>query len=761
MRKSFFFFFLLFSVCIFAADEVVPLPLLEKGIIPVKEGPAGKDGKIQDIIAADSSIVVDNTDPTKPKLKAVSAPAPDDLARTQIKSIQGTPNYNDPVPVTLTETKSTLSTLSTEVGKKADKSYVDTELAKKEAKGTAYTKTETDTKLVGKADKGESYTKVEDDGKLALKADKTALDAYKIKSAINGQNTTVTVTDGVLKVDASGGGGEVKTSQVKNDSAITGTTLNDVLLLIKNKLFVFGGLKDTDITNGSNAVGDSVQDALNYLSTSDGIENKSTKSGKTVTEALNSCTNDIIKLDISLENIEIALANIKAELLKSQTSTRAGFIGKFSDIENDSTYPGANGKDVIDAIKTKFDRLSTGSILNSSKVPGVNLTAALNELFTKVGGVASLMGGTGALDIQSTDTNRLEITRDGQIIKFKPKGSGGGGIEKLNGLTDKEQSFDSESNTQIEELDWKSEGGVHKLLVPVLDEKSTAPEGFLAREDFLELMAKPDKKYIDTELAKKANIGDSYLKSETFTKGEINTNIATAVTPKADKSYVDTELTKKEDKGTAYSKTESDNKYQPKGDYATNKALDDGLALKQDKGDYATNTALNEGLNKKQDKGDYALKSDIADMETKTHAGQTYQPKGEYIGEAPKDGKQYARQNAAWSEVKGGGGDSAIEITEYTAKLTKGKVWEVGDAKYAGFHCSVTILEEEDNGSDTWRQAIIGNAKNPTSEYSVMWVTAETFKGSGVVVPYLQITRLQAYEDETKNVKIFVYRKTK
>lgn len=42
----------------------------------------------------------------------------------------------------------------------------------------------------------------------------------------------------------------------------------------------------------------------------------------------------------------------------------------------------------------------------------------------------------------------------------------------------------------------------------------------------------------------------------------------------------------------------------------------------------------------------------IADMETKIHAAATYQPKGTYIGEAPNDGKQYARKNEAWAEVE-------------------------------------------------------------------------------------------------------------
>lgn len=60
---------------------------------------------------------------------------------------------------------------------------------------------------------------------------------------------------------------------------------------------------------------------------------------------------------------------------------------------------------------------------------------------------------------------------------------------------------------------------------------------------------KADKSYVDAELAKKANTGDSYLKAETYAQAEVNA----LVEPKADKSYVDETFATK---AQTYTKTE-------------------------------------------------------------------------------------------------------------------------------------------------------------------------------------------------------------
>ena len=83
------------------------------------------------------------------------------------------------------------------VSPKADKSYVDDELAKKADKSTTYTKTETDNLLALKAVAADVYTKTEADGLLAGKSDKghkheigdvnglqSALDLKAVKSEV-------------------------------------------------------------------------------------------------------------------------------------------------------------------------------------------------------------------------------------------------------------------------------------------------------------------------------------------------------------------------------------------------------------------------------------------------------------------------------------------------------------------------------------------------------------------------------------------------
>ena len=63
--------------------------------------------------------------------------------------------------------------------------------------------------LNAKANTGDSYLKADDDSKFALKADKSDLTPYLVKSATNGLNTVASINNGVLKIDAEGGGGGI------------------------------------------------------------------------------------------------------------------------------------------------------------------------------------------------------------------------------------------------------------------------------------------------------------------------------------------------------------------------------------------------------------------------------------------------------------------------------------------------------------------------------------------------------------------------
>lgn len=141
---------------------------------------------------------------------------------------------------------------------------------------------------------------------------------------------------------------------------------------------------------------------------------------------------------------------------------------------------------------------------------------------------------------------------------------------------------------------------------------------------------KADKTYVDTELAKKQNnltteqlnAVNSGITTEKVTKydgyqNQINTNtqnISNLSTNKADKTYVDAQLSTKQNTLTPSQQAAVDsgitsekvNKYdayeaqieskQPKGDYATNTALTEGLATKQNSLTEPQLNAVNSGI---------------------------------------------------------------------------------------------------------------------------------------------------------------------
>lgn len=230
-----------------------------------------------------------------------------------------------------------------------------------------------------------------------------------------------------------------------------------------------------------------------------------------------------------------------------------------------------------------------------------------------------------------------------------------------------------------------------------------------------------------SELASKADSANVYSKSETYTKTETNSAIkqasatvfkykgavdnyeglpteevsvgdvyslrdtngeyvATKASPEPTWEYLGVEVDLSQ-----YSTTvENDEKYQAKGNYVTSVAgktgevtltkTDVGLDQVDNTSDLAKpiSTAAQGALDLKADK------TAIADMETKTNAAATYQPKGDYatkaeiIPDAPKDGSMYSRKDGEW-------GKTTLTFTNVTASN-----W-VSDETYEdfGFKCDV------------------------------------------------------------------------
>ena len=151
------------------------------------------------------------------------------------------------------------------------------------------------------------------------------------------------------------------------------------------------------------------------------------------------------------------------------------------------------------------------------------------------------------------------------------------------------------------------------------------------------------------------SVGDVYSLRDT--NGEY---VATKASPEPTWEYLGVEVDLSQ-----YSTTvENDGKYQPKGDYALKSEIPDtsGLATKNELSNYATTEALTQGL---------STKADTTAIPTK--ASQLTNDSG-YLTDAPKDGKQYARQNGTWVEVEAAPKDETVKITVASNQLSDSNI---------------------------------------------------------------------------------------
>lgn len=188
------------------------------------------------------------------------------------------------------------------------------------------------------------------------------------------------------------------------------------------------------------------------------------------------------------------------------------------------------------------------------------------------------------------------------------------------------------------------------------------------------------------------SIGDVYNLEDTGAN-----YVATSTTPDWDK------LSETVDLSGYLTKTDAASTYQPKGNYLTSVPEEYVTETELNAKGYATTTQVNtkldssaytatdvlskvktvDGVNSGLDAdlldgkqgSEYALKSDISD---EVYVSEGTQPDGEQevwidlsdntfdelvVTEAPKDGKQYARQNGTWVEVEAAPKDETVKIT--------------------------------------------------------------------------------------------------
>lgn len=253
---------------------------------------------------------------------------------------------------------------------------------------------------------------------------------------------------------------------------------------------------------------------------------------------------------------------------------------------------------------------------------------------------------------------------------------------------------------------------------------TTSAAGLITAEGFNKLTGLPTSEEIDQKIntaigsvykvkgsvanynalpTKDVSIGDVYNLEDTGAN-----YVATSTTPDWDK------LSETVDLSGYLTKTDAASTYQPKGNYLTSVPEEYVTETELNAKGYATTTQVNTKLDSSaytatdvlskvktvdgvgsgldadlldgKQGSEYALKSDISD---EVYVSEGTQPDGEQevwidlsdntfdelvVTEAPKDGKQYARQNGTWVEVEAAPKDETVKITVASNQLSDSNI---------------------------------------------------------------------------------------
>lgn len=234
------------------------------------------------------------------------------------------------------------------------------------------------------------------------------------------------------------------------------------------------------------------------------------------------------------------------------------------------------------------------------------------------------------------------------------------------------------------------------------------------------------------------SIGDVYNLEDTGAN-----YVATSTTPDWDK------LSETVDLSGYLTKTDAASTYQPKGNYLTSVPEEYVTETELNAKGYATTTQVNtkldssaytatdvlskvktvDGVNSGLDAdlldgkqgSEYALKSDISD---EVYVSEGTQPDGEQevwidlsdntfdelvVTEAPKDGKQYARQNGTWVEVEAAPKDETVKITVASNQPSDSNINGV----------TITVAYENTSKQLTWEGTELSITVPVNSNYTI------------------------------------------
>lgn len=299
-------------------------------------------------------------------------------------------------------------------------------------------------------------------------------------------------------------------------------------------------------------------------------------------------------------------------------------------------------------------------------------------------------------------------------------------------------------------------------------------------------------------------IGDVYNLEDTGAN-----YVATSTTPDWDK------LSETVDLNGYLTKTDAASTYQPKGNYLTSVPEEYVTETELNAKGYATTTQVNTKLDSSAytaadvlskvktvdgiDSGldadlldgkqgnEYALKTDISD---EVYISEGTQPDGEQeiwvdlsdntfdelvVTEAPKDGKQYARQNGTWVEVEAAPKDETVKITVASNQLSdsningvtitidygetsKALIWE-GTELTATIPVNTTytitcsdVTDYAKPQSQTFT-AEASNVRNVTLTYNTTVVTIDVTSNHPELLPDAVNVKLSGYENKTLSGK--------
>lgn len=304
--------------------------------------------------------------------------------------------------------------------------------------------------------------------------------------------------------------------------------------------------------------------------------------------------------------------------------------------------------------------------------------------------------------------------------------------------------------------------------------------------------------------AENVSIGDVYNLEDTGAN-----YVATSTTPDWDK------LSETVDLNGYLTKTDAASTYQPKGNYLTSVPEEYVTETELNAKGYATTTQVNTKLDSSaytaadvlskvktvdgvgsgldadlldgKQGNEYALKTDISD---EVYVSEGTQPDGEQeiwvdlsdntfdelvVTEAPKDGKQYARQNGTWVEVEAAPKDETVKITVASNQLSdsningvtitidygetsKALIWE-GTELTATIPVNTTytitcsdVTDYAKPQSQTFT-AEASNVRNVTLTYNTTVVTIDVTSNHPELLPDAVNVKLSGYGNKTLSGK--------